>query len=435
MSMNIKNYIKEKKIALIIILLLFILFILSLILRNYFIQVYVLSILFFIFIFIFIQYFDLNFKYSIAFALVLFIISPFLIANNYLRLAKYFSNYFYGFLFIGLINFYLDGIREKLKKIGKFKIYKYAFLSIFIVVVVISGMTILKDMIGLSNFNYVIANYVKNGIKIINKNTYYSKTQEVILNKEKLKEQIIINIDNPSENSIITGESQIRGWAIEKNAIDSNGIDRIEFFVDGKPENGKYLGHYVIPKYNSNKITKDLIENTYINILQRLPSSQESNYWAMNLEYNIISYQEFISFLYNSREFKSNNFGNKKFIELIYKGILGRDPDMDGYNYWFNQLDKLGIDRNVLLNAVLNSDEFKKIATDYYKSIEAHKGKPGIYRQDIGKKYGKQFYLSGFNFEFDSTKLPNGQHTLYFYAHSPVFGWDYKTVNVTIKNK
>ena len=55
--------------------------------------------------------------------------------------------------------------------------------------------------------------------------------------------------------------------------------------------------------------------------------------------------------------------------------------------------------------------------------------------QDIGKQYGKQFYLSGFTFEFDSTKLPDGQHTLYIYARSPVFGWDYKTINLIVENK
>jgi len=435
--MNIKsyiNYIKEKKIALIVNILLFILFIFSLILRNYFLQVYTLSIIFFILIFIFIQYFDLDFKYSIAFALILIIACPFLIANNYLRLAEYFGNYTYGFLFIGLVNFYLDGLRGKLKKIGKFKIYKYTFLSIFIAVVLVSGITLLKDRIGPSNY-YIFTDYIKNSIKAINKNTNYSMIKEVTFNRETLKEQIMINIDSPKENSKTKGLVQIEGLAIEKNATKGSGIDRAEFFVDGKPENGKNLGYFEIPEYNANKITKDFIQNTYINILQRPPLGNELNYWAVNLEYKIISYEEFIGILFSSREFISSNIGNKKFVMSAYEGVLGRKPDIDGYYYWVDQLDRWGMDRNVLLNAFISTDEFKNKAANYYKLVGIQKGKPAIYRQDIGKKYGKQFYLSGFTFEFDSTELPDGQHTLYVYAHSPVFGWDYKTVNFTVENK
>ncbi|MCL5770670.1 MAG: DUF4214 domain-containing protein, partial [Actinobacteria bacterium] len=301
---------------------------------------------------------------------MLIIICPFLIAYNHLRLAEYFGNYFYGFLFIGLVNFFLDGFREKLKKINKFKIYRYVFLSIFIAVMIISGTTVLKDMARTTNFN-IIVNYIKNSIKTINKNAYYSKVEEATLNKEKLKEQIIISIDNLSENSEVSNSVEIKGYAIEKNAVESNGIDRIKFFIDGKPwENGVYLGCYEIPAYEASKVTNDLIQNTYLNILQRQPFKQELNYWAINLEYNIISYQEFIDLLFNSRESRSSNINNKKFVDLVYKGILGRKPDIDGYNYWVDQLDSSGLDRNALLNTILGTDEFRKRANDYYKLVK-----------------------------------------------------------------
>jgi hypothetical protein len=55
-------------------------------------------------------------------------------------------------------------------------------------------------------------------------------------------------------------------------------------------------------------------------------------------------------------------------------------------------------------------------------------------RKDVGEKYGKQFYLSGFNFQFDSTGYKNGNHTIYIFAHSPIFGWDYKTLIINIEN-
>ena len=52
----------------------------------------------------------------------------------------------------------------------------------------------------------------------------------------------------------------------------------------------------------------------------------------------------------------------------------------------------------------------------------------------MGDKYGKQFYLSGFDVSFDSTKFKNGDYELYVYAHSPLFGWDFEKVNICINN-
>ena len=57
-----------------------------------------------------------------------------------------------------------------------------------------------------------------------------------------------------------------------------------------------------------------------------------------------------------------------------------------------------------------------------------------IFRKNVGEKYGTQFYPSGFNFKIDSTKYKNGKHTIYIYAHNPVFGWDYKTLTINIEN-
>lgn len=76
--------------------------------------------------------------------------------------------------------------------------------------------------------------------------------------------------------------------------------------------------------------------------------------------------------------------------------LRDRKPDIEGYNCWVDQLDRSGLDRNALLNIILDTGEFKKISDDYYRLVEMHKGKLTIYREDIGNKYGKQSYLSGF---------------------------------------
>ncbi len=49
----------------------------------------------------------------------------------------------------------------------------------------------------------------------------------------------------------------------------------------------------------------------------------------------------------------------------------------------------------------INSDEFKILSDNYYDSVLTRKGSLNIFRKEVGEKYGKQFYLSGFDFKFE----------------------------------
>jgi hypothetical protein len=63
-----------------------------------------------------------------------------------------------------------------------------------------------------------------------------------------------------------------------------------------------------------------------------------------------------------SAEFKENlarNVGNQVLVVLIYAGMLQRDTDPDGYNYWLGLLEN-GLSRPVLINEFLNAPEYRQ---------------------------------------------------------------------------
>jgi len=297
--MKLLKYVKERKLSLSIYLSFFIFLIVILVLRNIKPDLYQISVLLFIFIFLLSQYFDFEYRYFIGFALILLVACPFLLIAKYETLAEYFANYVYGFLVLGIIGYFLDNLREKIKKKGYFKIYKIVFLSVFILVLIATPIVFNRDLV-LKVPNYIKYRYLRTFCKGV----YYGKKDEVILNGELLKEKIVITIDEPKGNSIVCGNVNIRGWVVEGNSREDSGIDKIEVFLDGNYGEGEYLG---------------------------------------------------------------------------------------------------STDTNIL-------------------------------REDVGKVYGRQFDVSGFEFEFNSLKFKNDKHTVYIYAHNPYFGWDYMSFEIFIDN-
>ena len=263
--------------------------------------------------------------------------------------------------------------------------------------------------------------------RIFKKQEYYSKKEFVIIDGEKVKEKITISTYSSKQGIPFSGKIKIKGWAIEKNSKYDTGIDRIEFFLDGKPGEGKYLGKFS-QNYDSELETKEFIKNLYFNLYDRLPNSNELNFWAINLEYGIMTYYEVADNIINKYDFMGRNLSNESFLGRLYAGLLRRDWD----GSWISELEN-GLNREDILYTLLNSIEFNKLSENYYNNITIKTHDLDIIK-DSGEKYDKQFCLSGFIFEFDSTAFPNGEHTLYIYAHSPVFGWDYVKINLIINN-
>ncbi|MBM3713656.1 MAG: DUF4214 domain-containing protein [Actinobacteria bacterium] len=436
------KFLKEKKIGLSFLIAFFLFLVISLLSRNIFPQIYQISIFFVVLIFIFSQYFDFEYRLLIGFALFLLIICLFLLIFKLDTLAIYFANYVYGFLTLGIIGYFFDNLREKLKSKGTIRIYKKVFLAILVLFLFFSAFIIVGDfksnpdypVVIKENYNKFVYDVKDKYIRTFKKEIYYSGLDTVEAHGKKISRDIIINIDNPKADKVISKTSLLSGWAIETNSKYDSGIDRIEFFLNGKPGKGKYLGSISTPDYKINIETVRVIENLFMQFYNRKPTEKELSYWTINLELRILSFKNVALNIVNNKEFINKNLSNEDFIKVLYLGLLNREAEEDGLKNWSVGLSLGAVDRFEVIDRFLNSEEFKLKSDNYYNLVPLKQETLNILRKDAGNKYGEQFYLSGFNVDFDSTKLKNGNYKLYVYAHSPVFGWDYKEVNFFIEN-
>jgi len=422
--MKLLKYIKEKKLGLSIYLSLFILLVVSLVFRNIKPDLYPVSVFLMSLVFISSQYFDFEYRYFIGFALILLVTCPFLLIAKYETLAEYFANYVYGFLVLGIIGYFLDNLREKIKKKGYFKIYKIIFLSILILLMA-SNVFVYRD--------YTLKVPINMYIKKFHKEVYYSKKDEVVLDGKILKEGIIINVNEPEENSKVSGEVEIIGWAIESNSNDDSGIDEIEFFMDGKPGKGKYLGIVDNDMEKINPVIAGFVTNLYGKCYNEQPDSGDISYWVYKLQWGAVTYLDVARTFFKSKEFKDRNLNNKDYLSLLYEGILNRKSDTTGFNTWISQLNS-GLGRDVVLESFLASDEAKEIFKGYNSELKRNIVPGKFLVEDLAKAYGRQFIMGGFIFKFDSLEFENGKHTIYVYAHNPYFGWDSRDFEIYIDN-
>jgi hypothetical protein len=439
--MELLKLFKAKRIwTIILIFLLFILFITSLFVRNTIPSFYVFSIFFMILVFIFSQYLDFDYKLFILFALILFIFFFFsIVVKGRSGLAESFGNYIILLLVFSVTGFYLDSLKQILEKKGKIRLYKTAFLYILFAFLILSVVIFIKDIYNNAEYASLIKKSVlssaeavkSNYMRAFDKDKYYTKKESVIINSKRYQPRFIIGIDYPKEGSI-SGSTVIKGFAIEASSTNNTGIDRLEFFLDGKPGDGKYLGKYMAA-YKAQEPTIELVDNLYLSFYNRHAQEDETIFWAANLEWHVISYQDMISIFINSSKILENVSNNQEYLAILYRVVLSREIDGEGLKFWIDKLNS-GTSRTDILNSLMDSGEFSTLSDNYYSQIETKKPDYDLVRKDIGDKYGKQFSLSGFSFIINCTKFKDGQHILYVYAHSPVFGWDYAKTSLVINN-
>ena len=376
------------------------------------------------------------FLYGISYLWLDFIIIFFRHSILYHRLIHSVTFYVPCFFILATIGFIYE---EKIEKKITFRKKKISYLCIFCVFSVLFIFSFVNfnlevpiTKIIVNNTKIIVNNTKEAANRTFNKEEYYSKKEFVIIDGEKLKEKITISAYSSKQGIPFPGKIKIEGWALEKNSKYNTGIDKIEFFLDGKPGEGKYLGKFS-QNYDAESETKKFIKNLYFNFYNRSPSKDELSFWAMNLEWNIMSYYDVLNSFVNNSKILGKNLSEEEYVSVLYKVVLNREVDGEGLKFWVDKLNG-GANHNDVLNDLLNSDEFKALSENYYKKVKIKEPDLDLARRDVGDNYGKQFYLSGFSFVFDSTKFKNGEHNLYVYAHSPVFGWDFKKVDFFIEN-
>ncbi|MBC8389011.1 MAG: DUF4214 domain-containing protein [Actinobacteria bacterium] len=437
MKSKIAEFINLNKKGLSVLLFFFLLLVIFLFLTNSHSRFHDYAIIISFLIFIIYQYFNIDYRIFLSFALILLLFCPFLLIfkeGHYQKnLAEYFASYACGFIVLGISGYFFDNLKNRIRTKRIFKIFIFVIIG---TTILLSIFILYKDYKNNESYIVAVESFYKKSIvstkniflRTFNKEIYYSKKDFVIIDGVKVKEDIIINIDYPKKDSNISGIVNVKGWVIEKNSIRGTGIDKIEFFLNGKPGKGKYLGKFS-QNYNAELETINYIENLYSSFYNRLPTGSELYFWAKNLEYNFMSYNEVAVNIIDESKFMEKGLSNEDFTSTLYRGLLNSDWD----GSWADKLET-GLTREDLLYIIINSIEFNKLSENYYKIISIKEPDLSIFRIDVGDRYGKQFYLSGFDVYLDSTKVENGKYELYIYAHSPIFGWDYEILSFEIKN-
>jgi len=116
--------------------------------------------------------------------------------------------------------------------------------------------------------------------------------------------------------------------------------------------------------YNAQKFVKRF----YKEILGRTADSGGLNYWTSKLIRQELSASDIANGFINSYEFQHRRVTNPEYVTLMYRAILGREPDPGGFNFWRRWLDQ-GHSRNDIVRGFVYSAEFASLARSYGLSV------------------------------------------------------------------
>lgn len=127
------------------------------------------------------------------------------------------------------------------------------------------------------------------------------------------------------------------------------------------------------------KKTSEMVTGYYGEILSRKPSEAELDEKVEAFISGKYTLSDFFCDLIFSDEYYRKNTSDKEYITMIYKALLGRDPDEQGLNDWIASM-RNGESRRRLLNDFIRSGEFDSRIAGY----EVQKG--GIIINDASEQ-------------------------------------------------
>ena len=116
---------------------------------------------------------------------------------------------------------------------------------------------------------------------------------------------------------------------------------------------------------DSNSMIRDFVERIYINVLDRAPEADGSEFWYNELYAFRRSGAEVAQGFIFSPEFESRKTDNRTFVTILYKTFFGREADDAGLNYWLEQLSSGAKDRATVANDFIYSQEWADTCARY----------------------------------------------------------------------
>jgi hypothetical protein len=132
---------------------------------------------------------------------------------------------------------------------------------------------------------------------------------------------------------------------------------------------------------NSTGNSSTFISNLYQGILDRPSSDAEIELWNNGLNNSLSAADVAYGFIMNE-EFANRNTSNEEFVAILYRSLLGREPDANGYNNWVNHLSSGG-SRQEVLDGFIYSTEFESLCNDSGISPYGHASVAGDSSEEL----------------------------------------------------
>ena len=161
------------------------------------------------------------------------------------------------------------------------------------------------------------------------------------------------------------------GFNFWMNSLKSVGKDTVvEGFINS-PEWCDICATYGVksgaPTAKATKASKNataFATRLYTECLGREPEEGGLKYWSLGLTNLELTGSQAAHEFFYSKEFNDHGFDNKELLTRMYRTFMGREPDTDGLNYWFDNMNK-GMTKDQVFNSFVQSQEFTEICASY----------------------------------------------------------------------
>lgn len=121
---------------------------------------------------------------------------------------------------------------------------------------------------------------------------------------------------------------------------------------------------YTVPGAYEEAQIRAFVERMYTVALGRASDQSGIDYWTIQLMTHQSDGAKLSEFFIMSDEFKSKNYSNQNYLNVLYRTFFNREADAEGSAYWISQM-QAGKTRRSILAGFVNSAEFDAICSSY----------------------------------------------------------------------
>ena len=138
------------------------------------------------------------------------------------------------------------------------------------------------------------------------------------------------------------------------------------------------------------------VSRLYLAYFKRLPDTDGLNHW-IQLKLNGMALNDMSQHFSDSTEFQSTygNLSNEDFVKLVYQNVLGREADAGGLNYWTGLLDGGTLNRGSVMTEFSESAENTNLTNNNIRVISFYYGMLGRAPDLDGYNYWVQQFENG----------------------------------------